>query len=656
MNLGRTILSVSIFMVLLAVSVQAQSNSRAIPFNDREFGTYQSKTNQARHVPPAPIINLPGTTSLGLEGMYQQQFGNRSLHNIVADPDNPKVLHAAITFAKDVTEADTAAGNGFLPQLQVYYLYSADGGTTWSTPKAIDTARTSIPVLILIKRGTEYVPVISAVRNVADTNTPNFCSLYLEQGAPGDGNFKEFRTDRKTFYDSLRNINFPNIALSHDGSKIFMVAGVDNYNPTTPQYIQFSTFTLSEDKKSATWGGWKQGPNAGTVKSENPVGFAFPWSIEVQVSPAGKVGVTWLNRDYAAPDLSTYLSESLDDGATWPATPKTVLAPVETQQPPDPKGKSYYFTAFNTDFWYNGEQAEALLGGFYYNLDSSAGYYVPASGTIFYWNAAQSTPIDLISKEDDTEFGSSMINGDWLAGWQNVSGGTDIQGLWNVLNPTVARGSNPKAFAVYFNAWQDGDIQEMADQIEDGTFTSYPYFGIWRVTTLDGGVTFSGPDPVRANDLFDDAAPKFDYRGLETMMMNPDYGLGASLHIMFNVDTNAGIIDYKGNPGLDEVTWLFQKADWADVKESSHSNGSAINYPNPFAEKTSIPLALSEASRVTLEISNQLGQRQIYNDFGILTDNTREITVSVNGLSTGSYPYVLTIGSKKNIGVLNIIK
>jgi hypothetical protein len=196
----------------------------------------------------------------------------------------------------------------------------------------------------------------------------------------------------------------------------------------------------------------------------------------------------------------------------------------------------------------------------------------------------------------------------------------------------------------------------MADQIGDGTFTSYPYFGIWRATTLDGGLTLSGPDPVRYNDPFDDAAPKFDYRGLETMMMNPDYGLGASIHIMFNVDTNAGVIDYKGNPGLDEVTWLFQKADWADVKESGHSNESAINYPNPFVEKTTIPLALSEASRVTLEISNQLGQRQIYKDFGTLTDNTREITVSANGLSTGSYPYVLTIGNKKIIGVLNIIK
>lgn len=656
MNLGRTFLNISIFLISLAATLQAQNNSRALPFNDREFGTHISKAHQTGHIPPAPVINLPGTTSLGLEGMYQQQFGNRSLHNIVADPTNPKVLHAAITFAQNITEDDTVGGKNFLPQLRVYYLYSADDGVTWSAPKPIDTARTSIPVLILIKRGTEYVPAISAVRNVADTNAPNFCSLYLEQGAPGEGNFKEFRTDRKTFYDSLRNINFPSIALSHDGKKIFMAAGIDTYNPITPQYIQFSTFTLSEDMKSATWSGWKSGPNAGTVETENNVGFAFPWSVSLQVSPSGKLGIMWLNRDYGGPDLSTYLSESADEGTTWPTTPRLVLAPVASQQT-DPSGDTYFFTAFNNDFWYNGEQPEALLGGFYYNLDSNAGFYIPASGTIFYWNGAQTLPVDLISKYDDTEFGSSVVDGAWLSNWAN-NGPVDIQGLWNVMNATVARStSDPKAFAVYFSGWQEGDVQDMDGQIDDGTFTQYPYWGIWRATTVDGGLTFFGPEAVRYNDLNDGSAQKYDYRGLETMMLNPDISVGTSLHIIFNVDSNAGVINYGGNPGIDNVTWLLQRTDWADVKDGSgYATSSAINYPNPFAVSTAIPITLTEPSRVTLEVSNQLGQELIQKDFGVLEGNSHEVNFKADGLGAGSYPYVLTIGTKKLTGILTIVK
>jgi hypothetical protein len=213
------------------------------------------------HSNPAMPLGIPitfsGTVPVSLEDMYQQQFANRGLHNIIVDPDHPQNLHAAITFAQNVTEADTVAGRGFLPQLRVYYIFSSDDGTTWSTPKPIDTGRTSNHEMILIKRGTAWIPAIAAMRDVADTNTPYYCSLYLEQGNPGDGNFKEFRTDRKTFRDSLRNISFPSIALSHDGTKIYMTAGIDNTNAKNPGYIQFGTFTLSEDGKAATWGGWK---------------------------------------------------------------------------------------------------------------------------------------------------------------------------------------------------------------------------------------------------------------------------------------------------------------------------------------------------------------------------------------------------------------
>jgi hypothetical protein len=83
---------------------------------------------------------------------------------------------------------------------------------------------------------------------------------------------------------------------------------------------------------------------------------------------------------------------------------------------------------------------------------------------------------------------------------------------------------------------------------------------------------------------------------------------------------------------------------------------SAINYPNPFAVSTAIPITLTEPSKVTLQVSNQLGQRLIYKDFGVLEGTNREVSFMAEGLSNGSYPYILTIGSKKLTGIVTLRK
>lgn len=643
----------SIFSYFAISLSYAKVNPKAAPMRDpQRSGTYSPKTYTPPHSPMTPIT-LPGTRPIGLEGNYQGQFANRGLHNIIIDPAHPGNIHAAVTFAKDVTEADTVGGKGFLPQLRVYYTFSSDDGNTWSVPKPIDTGRTQFPEMILIKRGTEWVPVIAAERDYADTTTPYFCSLYIEQGTSGEGNFAEFRTDRKTFRDSLRNISYPSIAASHDGTKIFMSAGIIR-STDTYSYIQFGTFTLSEDKKTAVWGGWKTGPSAGTFKNENSVGDAYPWSTSLRVSESGKIGISWINNDFGTPDISTYLSESTDEGATWLATPKTILAPVETSQ------ANYYFVAFNTDFWYAGDVAHCVLGGFYYNRDSAAGFYIPQSGSLLYWNDKMTIPVLVLSKETDMfPLGASTIDGSWLTGWQNAAGGTDPQGLTNLYYPTVARTTDPNVFSIYFSAWQDGDIQDMSEIgiIGDGKFLSYPYFGVWRIKTFDGGVTFSEPDRIRGNDLANPDDPKFDFRMVQTAPWNPGTSKNMTTHILYNVDTLAGIIDFNGNPGFDEVTWLFEKSDLAGVHQISDIILNALaNYPNPFASHTMIPLVLENPEQVTLDVNDVLGRNVMHTKYGLLEGGKNEINFNAVSLPPGSYPYILTIGAKKIGGVLTVVK
>jgi hypothetical protein len=650
--------------IFFAVHSIAQVSSHAAPWNE-DFIRH-GVPSQAHHTPSSPLsvpIPVPGTIPIGLDGMYQGQSANRGLHNILVDPSHVQNLHAAVTFPLNVTEADTVSGKNFLSQLRVYYLFSSDGGMTWSAPKPIIDVHATSPEMILMRRGADYVPVIAAVRNNADTNNPFSCALYIEQGKPGDGNFTEFLADRKTFRDSIRNIDNPSIALSGDSTKIFMTAGVDNSNAKNPGYIQFGTFALSEDRKSVTWGGWKQGPNHGARGAEDPLGFAFSFSTSVRVSPSGKIGVLWTNRDYGTPDLSTYLSESNDGGATWLATPKTVLTPLSTQQPASPDGHAYVLVTFNTDFWYAGEHAQCVMAGFYYNRDtgSGKGFYIPQSGTITFWNDTMSQAVLLLSKENDTPLGNSVLDGSWLAPWTNTAGGTDPQGLTNLYYPTVARTSDPNVFSIYFNAWQDGgDIEDMSSigTIGNGMYTSYPYFGIWQTTTIDGGVNFTYPVMVHGNDLTNSSAQQYDYRQIETAPWIPSSPSGElNIHTLFNVDTSAGIIDYAGNPGYDEVTWLSESRQFSGVEQqASQKSLQILNYPNPVTTTTTFPLLLSDAAPVTLEITDMLGRNILRKNYGILGTGKQEIVFNAKSLECGSYGYRFIIGSNRSNGIFTVIR
>lgn len=660
MKTNRLTIVLYIISVLFVVRLHAQVSSHAAPWKERSI--HNGALPGSRHNPSLPLtvpITLPGTIPIGLDGMYQNQSLNRGLHNILIDPDHPQNLHAAVTFGLDITEADTVSGKKFLPQLRVYYLFSSDDGKTWSQPKPIAEVHTTSPEMILMKRGTDYVPMIAAVRNNADTSNPYVCALYIEQGKPGDGNFSEILTDRKTFRDSLKNINFPSIALSGDGTKIFMTAGIDVNDHVTPQYVQFGTFTLTEDRKGATWGGWKPGPNAGTKENEDPVGFAFPWSTSVRVSPSGKIGVLWFNRDYGTPDLSTYLSESSDGGATWLAVPKTVVSPISTPNVEATTGKTYMLVPFNFDLWYADETAEAAVSGFYYNRDSIKGFYIPQSGSLLFWKEGMTKPVLLISKENDSDLGQSVLDGSWLTTWQNAAGGTEPQGAANIMNPTVARTSNPNVFWIYFAAWQDGDIEDMSSigTIGNGNFVSYPYFSIWRTMTLDGGANFSEASKIHGNDVSNDVEQKYDYRQIETSPWNPGPSEIFSIHTLFNVDSSAGIIDYAGNPGYDEVTWLFETGQFSGVGNRSVLRPlQVMNYPNPVTTRTVFPLLLSEAAPVVIVITDLLGRKIYRSDLGILNTGKQEISFDAKNLQAGSYPYVIMIGGVRSSGIFTVTR
>ena len=67
------------------------------------------------------------------------------------------------------------------------------------------------------------------------------------------------------------------------------------------------------------------------------------------------------------------------------------------------------------------------------------------------------------------------------------------------------------------------------------------------------------------------------------------------------------------------------------------------NYPNPCQMKTSIPLSLSTASIVTIDLLSPSGQSICNSDFGLLQQGEHTLLLDTSGLPDGKYIYCVKI-------------
>jgi hypothetical protein len=188
-------------------------------------------------------------------------------------------------------------------------------------------------------------------------------------------------------------------------------------------------------------------------------------------------------------------------------------------------------------------------------------------------------------------------------------------------------------------------------------YNSFPYFSIWRVKTFDGGATFTEAERIHGNDPSNSAETKYDYRHIETAPWNPNRLFGVEIHTIFDVDSSAGLIDYAGDPGYDDVTWLFQKTYFSGVDQPSGQRTiQGSNYPNPFVSQTIITFSLSETATATLTVTDLLGRTIARTNYGTLSAGNHDIPFDGHALEAGSFPYVITAGGKRISGMLTIIK
>lgn len=603
--------------------------------------------------PLPPLVSVPGATWVGIKGYYDLQTNRSGLHNIQVDPENPNNIHAAVMSAFDVTVDDTVAQT--YSQRRVYYVFSSDGGVSWSAPKSISTLRAGFCDMVLLKRNGKYIPIIAAHHIIAEGSASVVTAIYIEQGDPGTGNFKQVDGTRTTYNNATKDIIWPTLTLSKDGSKVFVSSAVYIGGGGSIDNVQFGTFTLTEGQMNATWSGWKPGPGRGDSRSYTQGGDQL-----LRTSASGKIGMVWQNYDFGTPDLALYYSESVDDGTTW-TDPISVFTPVATQATTSSGDPMILRSQSGFDFFFDGEDPVVVFSGYYdAGVNTSANEYIPASGSLLYWRKGMTTPKLLVSKQNDSDLGDPLYTGDFLSTW-TASSTVDPQTA-NLEQVTIAQTADPKKFTVFFEAWVQDDTADVGP-IGDGTRSSYPFHSIYQMTTLDGGTSWQEPIAYKVNDVSAPADKHIDYRYPQVSTFNPAGASSTTHQTMFQADSMAGTFVLgatEGGPSWAEDSWWFQKDEVSRVRGSITNAGSftLANYPNPVisGNTTTISFSLDNTSNVTLVVTDVLGRTVTQINEGKLSGGAHEISFSTKNLATGVYNYCIRAGAEAAFGAMNVIR
>src|SRR5262249_40948058 len=129
-----------------------------------------------------------------------------------------------------------------------------------------------------------------------------------------------------------------------------------------------------------------------------------------------------------------------------------------------------------------------------------------------------------------------------------------------------------------------------------------------------------------------------------------------------NMQRNYSFTDVPGKSGVYEYRLIdyaldgertVHDAKTVNVLEASSANFSAgANAPNPFTQKTAIPVTLASDALVRVEVTDILGRKMIAAYSAMLSSGTHQIIIDGSELATGSYYSRITITDPQSGNVL----
>lgn len=607
--------------------------------------------------PLSALVAAPGANFIGVRSHYYLQTNGRALHNIQVDPDMPNQVHAIIMATSSNSDDDSVGGD--YNSRRVYYTYSTDGGTEWKAPKIVGNTRLGYPQLLLYKRDGVNIPIIAAHKGPAPESEEFVIQLYIEQGAPGDGNFAMTTADRMSSDGSEYNLIFPTITLSNDQKTLHLVAAPTFSVANTYGYLEYGNFTLNDDR-SATWNGWKNRPGG-----ETNDGFAAGGIIVLRTAPNGTLGVIWLQPEEDNKKL--FFVESTDNGATWTQSYKPFYVP---DGPNASLNDALLSCNDGLDFFYDAENKAHFIWEADYQVFADNTFY-PYSSLLFSW-AMGDTKVNILTSSFIPEFTDLAIFDTlylpieqqhpfdfFTPDAHSTAGGYTPTGIPLFSNPTIAINSmKPDNWKVYYTTYVDGDEQSVGDF--DGTGEKFYYFrSIYEQTTNDNGNTWSEPKPYRSNNGVNEEE-KLDYAFPQASFYNAPSGDGANFATLFAADSMPGQLFNYGTPGWSYVSWYEQTQSTNAVK-SPVTYGSKISlgqtYPNPSVSgMTTVPFELAHSGEVVLTVTDLIGREVFVFTKSRMESGNHSLSIDISSLSNGVYQYTLRSSGESVSRLMTVVK
>ena len=123
-----------------------------------------------------------------------------------------------------------------------------------------------------------------------------------------------------------------------------------------------------------------------------------------------------------------------------------------------------------------------------------------------------------------------------------------------------------------------------------------------------------------------------------------------------DIDTNVLIWNYVSEYDLYGIIGCEERVTVDEYLQQKYSFNLNQNYPNPFNPSTQIQYALPEATQVTLEVFNSVGQKVMELVNGQQSAGYHTATFNASGLSSGVYFYKLSTSSFINTKKMLLIK
>ena len=578
-----------LFVLILANCSFSQDNLLRLVNPAYEDGNNSQTNATIRYGTPIQgdyiIPTIPGA-----DNFFDYVTNGKNMTNIVVLGDTIIVSY----FGADSTDPTGTTSR------VAFYVFSVDGGTTWSTPLGASTLPTR-----------SAYPDVHAVFGAFGRSVAMTGRYYSTAGSRGGG-----------FYDPFFGLGgFLRAYVPDDGRDYFSANLVDGYLgglSSKNDSVYFHKFRFEDTTFS---GQTFVGPPTANVR----------YQLNADTS-GNNLHAMWWNST-AGSEAMLYKT-STDGGTTWGAlgTLQQSLGVngvingdtcgpwfgIDVTYKP---GTSDVFAAWSTLY----PTGTGMTAGFQqgckilvWSPNLNGGVPVEAAGRI---------NMTIISNQTQFENRAALS-----------------VGVTPVSHPSLGFSDDGSALACFFSAFQPGD-----------SLDGFNFNDIYVTYSYNGGVNWTTPENLTNTTDWDELYPSVSEVG------NLHSGNTYDWNVHYQATRGPGCQSFTDNAPVYRVFEIYQKITVTGIKEITGNIPDAFslyqNYPNPFNPSTSIKFDVLNNSNITLKVYDVMGR-----EIATLIDNeavspgTKEVDFDASDLSSGIYFYTLTAGDFKDTKKMMLLK